>query len=1223
MGGVPVNDSFRCVSARRGTPAGKLARLRHGARPLLLSIALIPPLLFSCASAWAQKDTGAIAGTVKDPSGAVVAGAKVRVTDVDRGTEIDAVTNQVGEYTISPLKVGRYKVAVEKTGFKTAIAGPVVVEVQERPSVNVTLEVGHADETVTVTTQSPLLETETSDLGQVVSGDRAVTLPLNGRNYAQLALLGAGVVPSEPGSRVETSYGFSSNGARALQNNYLLDGVDNNSNLGDVLTGQAYVIQPSVDAIEEFKVQTNAYSAEFGRGNGAILNAIIKSGTNSFHGDVYEFFRNDALDGRNAFDSSRQPYHQNQFGATLGGPMLKDRTFFFVDYEGFRVIQALPQLSLVPTPAEIGGDFSSFLTTTPAMAVDVNGNPTNQVARDCSGHPTVVGEIFNSRLAQVSSLNPSGFCGVPIGVDGAGNPTNMFPAGSIDSLAARLSALFPTPNADINGNNFIADPKRTYSRNNFDIRVDHKFSDKDSIFGRFSYEDQPSFTPSPFQNALDGGAFQDGTQDDSFRSVAISESHVFSSNLVNEFRLGYNRINSHRLQLNANTNVAQQLDFPGVPFGQDLGGLPQISINDGTATIGSSGFLPAIEKQNSYVVTDNLTWIHGRHSAKFGTEIRKEQFTLFEPSAPRGTMNFASDFTDNPAAPTTGGEAFATFLLGIPDGGTITNTHNVDYHRQIYSFYAQDDFRMTQRLTLNLGLRYELFTTIKAAGKEQANFDFATDSLVVPSGQDAQLTPFLAANIPIVRNGSKGLISPDLNNFAPRVGLAFQVTNKLVLRTGYGIFYGGQENGPYSNPSPGFNPPFFVTQSFSPPCFLSSANPNSGQVDCSISASNSTLPLNVLSQGFPATSLTDPNTPILFSVSPKVRTPYTQQWHLGFQYQLPSQTVLEFSYAGSHGSNLYNFYNGNQAVPDATFCTTPPNTPGNCPTAPRRPAKMCDNSVFPPNCNGVFDTAISELRTDGFSNYNSLQVRLEKTFSQGLQFEASYTYAHALDDASSAALGSLNNGDFRDQRFPFLEYGNSDFDVRHRFVISYIYQLPFGNGKRFGGDATGWKNQIIGNWQIAGITTASTGNWFTITDAATNVSSSDGGGGVGFFEVRPNVVGNPNAKPCVAGTVFNTCAFVDNTIPFTFGNAGRNIVRGPGFQNWDFSVFKLFPVREQMRVEFRAEFFNIWNHVNPLFEPQGQISEEPQPLEFGTPQFGFAQGARDPRLIQFALKFYF
>ena len=1211
-----MSDFSRTLSVRRDDLKKGLARHPRDARPLWLFLSIVLALLFSCASAWAQKDTGAISGTVKDPSGRVVVGAKVRITDVDRGSEVNTVTNGEGEYTASPLRVGRYKVSVEKTGFKTALAGPVVVEVQEHPTVDVTLQLGDVAETVSVVAQTPLLETETSDLGQVVSGERAVTLPLNGRNYAQLALLGAGVVPSEPGSRVETSYGFSSNGARALQNNYLLDGVDNNSNLGDVLTGQAYVIQPSVDAIEEFKVQTNAYSAEFGRGNGAILNAVIKSGTNSFHGDVYEFFRNNALDGRNAFDTSSQPYHQNQFGATFGGPIIKDRTFFFVDYEGLRITQALPQLSFIPTQDEIGGDFSSFLTNTPVMSVDTSGMLTNKPAMDCNNHPTFVGEIFNTRLTQTSALNPSGFCGMPIGVDGAGNPTNIFPSSSIDPLAARLSALFPQPNTNVNGANFISDPRRTASRNNFDVRIDHKFSDHDSIFGRFSYEDQPSFTPSPFQNALDGGAFSDGIEDDSFRSVALSETHIFTSNLVNEFRLGYNRINSHRFQLNANENVSQELNFPGVPFGPDLGGLPQISINDGTVGIGSSGFLPAIEKQNSYVLTDNLTWIHGRHALKVGTEIRNEQFTLFEPSAPRGTLNFASDFTDNPSAPQTGGEAFATFLLGITDGATITNTHNVDYHRQIYAVYAQDDFRITQRLTLNLGLRYELFTTIKASGNEQATFDFSDDSLLVPKGQNAQLTPFLAANIPIVRTGSPGLISPDLNNFAPRLGVAYQISDKLVLRAGYGIFYGGQENGPYSNPSPGFNPPFFVTQSFNQPCFLSSANPS--EVDCSISG------LSFLQQGFPATSLTDPNTPILFSVSPKVRTPYTQQWHLGFQYELPGQTVVEISYAGSRGSNLYNFYNGNQAVPNATFCTTPPNMgAGDCPTDARRPVQMCDDSVFPPSCNDVFDTGIDLLRTDGFSRYNSLQARFEKKFSHGLQFEASYTYAHALDDASSAALGSLNNGDFRDQRDPALEYGNSDFDVRHRFVISYIYQLPFGNGKKFGGDATGLMNQIIGNWQIAGITSASTGNWFTVTDAVTNLSSSDGGGGVGFFEVRPNVVGNPNGTPCVPGTVFNTCAFADNMIPFTFGNAGRNIVRGPGFQNWDLSIFKLFPVREQIRVEFRAEFFNIWNHVNPVFEPAGEISEEPQPVEFGTPQFGFAQGARDPRFIQFALKFYF
>lgn len=1182
-------------------------------------IVVIPVLLLCCIPLWAQKDTGAIAGTVRDSSGAVVVGAQMAVRDMDRGTVFNTKSNQLGEYVASPLKIGRYQVTAEKPGFKKAVAGPIVVNVDSKPAVDITLTVGSIHEVVTVTTQAPLLETETSDLGQLVNSRQAETLPLNGRNYAQLALLGAGIAPAEPGSRVEASYGFSSNGSRALQNNFLLDGIDNNSNLGDVLTGQAYVIQPSVDALEEFKVQTNAYSAEFGRGNGAVLNAVIKSGTNSFHGGAYEFFRNDRLDAKNAFDFfGRQLYQQNQFGATFGGPIIKDRTFFFVDYEGFRVNQALPQLSFVPTPAEIGGDFSSFLTTTVAPQVDANGNVLNgTIAYDCFGHPTYFGEIFNTRQTQMSGLNASGFCGVPIGRDASGNPTNIFPKGSIDALAARISALFPAPNVNINGSNFLAEPKRTYSRNNADIRIDHKISDKDNLFGTFSYEDQPSFTPSPFQNALDGGAFSDGYEEDSFRSVAISETHIFSPNMINEFRLGYNRINTHRFQLNSNTNVSGELGFPGVPFGPDLGGLPQISIADGTATIGSAGFLPAIEKQNTYVLSDNLTWSHGRHSAKFGVEIRRQEFTLFEPAAARGTMSFASDFTDNPASPTTGGEAYATFLLGIPDFGQITSLHTVDYHRPVYGFYAEDDIRATQRLTLNLGLRYDLFTTVKARGNQQANFDFANNSLIVPAGQNANLTQFLAPIIPIVRNGSSGLISTDLNNFGPRLGMAYQISNNLVMRAGYGIFYGGDENGPFSNPSPGFNPPFFVTQTYNPPCFLSSANKNLGANDCSISG------LNVLSQGFPANALTDPNTPSLFAVSPNLRTPYTQQWHFGFEYELPAQAMLEISYAGSHGKDLYNYYNGNQAAVDPAFCTTPPNTPGNCPTAPRRPAKICDNSVFPPNCNPVFDTSINQLRSDGYSNYNSLQVSIEKRFTHGLQFQASYTYSHALDDASSANLGSLNNGDFRNQAQPYLEYGNSDFDVRHRFVISYIYQLPFGNGQRFAGGASGALNQIIGNWQVAGIVTAQTGNWFTITDSLTNVSTSDGGGGVGNYEVRPNVVGNPNGKHCLPGTFFNTCAFVDNTIPFTFGNAGRNIVLGPGSQDWDFSIFKLFPISEAKRLEFRTEFFNIFNHVNPLVEPSGLISEEPVPLEFGTPQFGFTQGARDPRFIQFALKFYF
>jgi carboxypeptidase family protein/TonB-dependent receptor-like protein len=1183
-------------------------------------------LLVFASLCWAQKDTGNIVGTVRDSSGAVVPRASVTITDVDRGTASSTVTNTTGEYVSGPLKIGRYRIKVEKEGFKTVSVGPIELNVQERPSVNITLQVGQVQQEVTVTSQGPQLETETSDLGQVVTSHRIETLPLNGRNYAQLAQLGAGVVPAEPGSREEKSFGFSSNGARALQNNFLLDGVDNNSNLGDLLNESTYVIQPSVDAIGEFKVQTNAYSAEFGRGNGAIMNAVIKSGTNQFHGDVYEFVRNEKFDATNAFDQfGKQPYKQNQFGATLGGPIIKNRTFFFADYEGLRVRQATPILNVIPTPQMIAGNFTDNLTNLAAMAVDPNtGQPTSQPALDCNGNPTYFGEIFNTRLTQASNLNPDGFCGVPIA---SGGQLNVFPNGLTDPLAARLSKFYPAPNTNLSGSNFLVDPARRETRNNFDIRVDHKISSKDDAFARFSYEDQPSVIPAPFNNLLDGGGFFDGIEDNSYRSLALSETHTFSPTLVNEFRAGYNRINAHRFQLNFDKNIAGDpsygINYPGIPFNSINGGLPEIDFGDGTVTIGSSTFLPSVEVQNSYVFTDNLTWVHGRHSLKVGTEIRREQFTIFQPAASRGNLGFGSDFTDNPAAPSTGGSAFASFLLGIPDFGEITSMHNVDYHRPIYSFYAQDDFRVTPRLTLNLGLRYELFTTIKEGHDQQATFDFASQGLLVPKGQTMELTPTLAASIPIIRTGSRGLIDPDLNNFAPRVGLAYQITDKLVLRTGYGIFYGGQENGPYSNPSPGFNPPFFSIQSFNVNCGLASANPAPGQTDCSIPD------FNVLSQGFPANSLSDPNTPLLFSVDPNLRTPYNQQWHFGLQYQLPAQTLLDVSYAGSRGTKLFAFYNGNQAVP------TPDQTAD---LLPRRPVHTCNTSLLP-NCDpSVFDTTINTFRSNAFSNYSSLQTRLQKRLTRGLQFEASYTYSHALDDASSANLGSFATGDFRDQRFPQNEYGNADFDIRHRFVLSYMYELPFGKGKTFVGNASGLLNQIIGGWEVAGITSASTGNYFTPTDIATNLSNSDGGGDVAS-SARPNRIGDPNAKSCIPGTLFNTCAFATNTVLGTFGNAGRNIIRGPGFQNWDLSLFKTFPLNERERFEFRAEFFNVWNHLNPELFPSKFLFDNPStdhgldlpPGVSGCPvdnrnsncSWGFPQSARDPRFVQLALKFYF
>ena len=1171
-------------------------------------------VILSAGMAWAQKDMGSIVGTVRDPSGAVVVGAKLTIADADRGTTLETTTNISGEYSANPLRVGRYYVSVEKSGFPKQVVGPIEVNVQARPEVNFVLRVGQITETITVTSEGPQLETETSELGQVVSGKQATTLPLNGRNFAQLAQLAAGVAPAEPGSRTETSFGFSSNGARALQNNYLLDGIDNNANLGDVLNGSAYVIQPSVDAIGEFKVQTNSYSAEFGRGNGAIMNAVIKSGTNAFHGNAYEFFRNDKLDGRNAFDFfGRQPYQQNQFGATLGGPIIKSRTFFFVDYEGLRIRQALPQLLLIPTPDQLGGDFSSFLD----LSTPILDPQTGSTVLDCSGNPTYQGEIFDPHLTQTVAASgnyPNGMCGVPVGVTAGGLPTNIIPAGSIDPVAAQLAALYPAPvpGFDIGGNNYLVDPKKSLEQNNFDVRVDHRFSSRDDFFARFSYEDQPIHTPGPFTNYLDGGGFTAGNQDNSYRSVAISEVHTFSARVINEFRLGYNRINSHRLQPFSNTDVSGQLGLKGVPFSPGFGGLPSMCFVN-YSCIGASDFLPSIEKQNSYVLNENLIWAHGRHSMKFGTELRFEQFTMGQISAPRGDLSFGQDFTANPALPvngdgsTSGGEDIASFLLGVPDGANIVNKHIPDYHRKIFAFFGQDDFRVSDRLTLNLGLRYELFRPVTDGKNQMASFDFGSDTLIVPKGQTAELTPTISSFLPIMRNGSPSLVNPDYRTFAPRIGFAYKLKEPLVLRAGYGIFYGGQESGPFSFPSPGFNPPYFLSQSFSSPCGSPvPANANSADPgNCAIGLKendSSQMVANFWAQGFPANSLSDPNNPLLYSIDRNIRTPMMQQWHLGLEYQLPSQTVLGVSYAGSHGTHLYGFYNGNQAVP-----STDPNEP----LAPRRP--------FP-----SVDGTIDAFRANTNSNYNSLQASLEKRLTHGLMFQAAYTYAHAQDEASSASLGSLGNGDFRDQRFPGLEYGNSDFDVRHRFTISYSYDLPFGHGKLFGGNASGVVNQIIGNWQIAGITSASTGNYFTVTDPFVNSANNDCGGTVSYNCSRPNVVDDPNGKPCIAGTFFNTCAFESNLVQGTYGNEPRNSVRGPGYQSWDITVGKLFPIKEQMRIEFRADFFNVWNHMNPLWGPIGAAGQvEPVAIEVGTPQEGQYQAARDPRFIQFALKFYF
>lgn len=1175
-----TDDFTSCSRVRNRTNIPATAQLEGGLlRHTTLRTAIL--LISAAGLLLAQRDMGTISGIVRDSSGAPIPNAQVTVAEIDKGTEVKTQTNSDGQYVATPLAVGRYQVSVQQQGFKTVVVGPIVLQVQQRAAADVVLTVGQLNQKVEVSAAAVALQTESASLGQVINSQEMVNLPLNGRNFAQLALLSAGVEPSEPGSRNQTTYGFAANGGRSLQNNFILDGIDNNSDLPDLFNSTSYAIQPSVEALQEFKVQTNAYSAEFGRGNGAVINATIKSGTNQLHGDTYEFIRNNDFDARNFFESSIPHYSQNQFGSTLGGPVViphvyngRDHTFFFVDYEGLWISQGQDYSATVPTLAERGGNFQSLVNYT---------EPTGVL--DCNGAPTYQGEIFNSRLTQRSASSPTGLCGVPFAYNAAGLPTNQISATQMDPLAARLVGLYPLPNASNPAFNYFVTPNLQEHQNNFDIRLDQHFNDKDSAFFRFSYENQPSLIPPLYPGYGDGGGFFSGDQVNAYKSVVLSETHTFTPNLVNEARVGYDRINSHRLNPNSNIDVSSALGFPGVPYGPSLGGLPFMTFSD-VSQLGSAAYLPSIEKQNVYNYLDTVSWLRGKHALRFGAEIREEEVTFFQPPFPRGTLDFSPQFTDNPADPGTGGSGLASFMLGVSDAASITNAQNVDMLRHVPGVYIQDDFRVSSKFTLNLGVRWEYYSPPVERFNAQGNFNLATQTMIVPRGITTQLSPALSALIPLSATGSRGLVNPDYHDWAPRFGFAYKLTDRLVLRGGYGIFYGGEENGPYSLPL-GYNPPFLNYQVYSTQCGAASANPTLGAQDCALPG------LSVLANGFPMNALANPNTPSLTVYNQNLPTPYMQDWNMATQYQLPSHTLLTVAYAASKGTHLFTFPNMNQAAPTAN-----PSIPYDV----RRPY---------PN----FDTGIYELESAVNSNYNALQVTAERQVGTGLVFLATYTWSHAIcEGEASAGLGGNNNSSYRYSQDLDWEYGNCDFNVPQRLVLSYTYQLPFGRGRQWGSSMGRVTDAFFGQWQVNGITTFSEGQNFTVTDSNGNFANSDG-------SQRPDTIENPNSKPCVLGTLFNTCAFTDPPLG-SFGNTGMNTVRGPGFQNWDFSLFKSFAFSERTRLQFRAEFFNIFNHTNPLLVaagPQASIFT----TAYGQPQFGYPAAAMPPRQIQFALKLYY
>ena len=1121
----------------------------------------------------AQRDAASLEGRVVDPSGSVVAGASVAAINTATNFTYHTQSDASGEWSISPVRIGTYRITIAAPGFKQTVAGPITLDVQQRQRVDETLQLGEISQQVVVHDAPPLLQTDSSETGQVIDSHAMVGFPLNGRNPVQLAQLTVGVTTSEPGARDSTGYGFSASGSRSLDNSFLLDGIDNNSNLPDLLNEANYVVMPPPDALQEFKIETGNYDAEFGRSTGAIVNATTKGGSNQLHGSLYEFFRNQNMDAMNYFDRTRQLYHQNQFGATIGGKIIRDKLLFFVDYEGLRMAQAQTTTSLIPTLAQQAGDFSGQLDLSAPTGVN-----------DCNGIPTYQGEIFNTRQTQASPSHPGGFCGVPFGYVN-GQPSNVIPNSQMDPLGVILMKLYPAPNATGVGYNYLSDPLTTQTTNQGDVRIDQVISPHDTAFYRFSMSNSPETIGSPLPGYADGGGFFDGVQQITAYSIAASEAHVFSPHAVNEFRFGYNHLSTSRYQENYNQNIAAAVGFPGVPYqaGTNNGGLPQMSFSD-ASNLGSPLFLPAVEGQTTLQFSDTFTLIRGNQTLKLGGEIRPERFAIYEPAYPRGNLYFSHQYTDNAADPGSGGSSLADLLTGQVSGGNINNLNSIDYYRHTYALFAQDDWRVAPKLTLNLGLRYEFFSPVYANHNAQANFNPYTGVLDIPKDSNVTLTPILASVLPVNHNASNALIDADYRDLSPRVGLAYSATKRLAVQSAFGVFFNGDEAGPYSNPSPGFNPPYFISQTFSAPCSLPSYS----------AAENCAVPgISTLANGFPSTALNDPNTPTLFSIDPHLRIPYVMQWHLTTQYQLTSTMTFEVAYVGSKSNHSYIYLNGNQAQPTAD---------PSAPTAPRRP--------FP-----YIDASTGYLKSAGFSNYNGLQTSLTQRLNRGMQFIVNYTYSKALGNASNADLGSQNNDGFRNSLYPNQEYGPLDFDVRNRFVASYLYDLPFGTGHRL---STGNRivDHLIANWNWSGIVTLSSGTWFTVTDGNGSFGNSDG-------QQRPDFVPGVKAtsKPCIPGTFFNTCAFTNPPLG-SMGDVSMNSLEGPGEKNVDFALLKTVPFGVARRLELRLEAFNAFNHPNFQFAapgPQNSINS----TTMGTPTFGYLTGALPPRLVQLAAKFYY
>ncbi|MFQ5931048.1 MAG: TonB-dependent receptor domain-containing protein [Nitrospiraceae bacterium] len=1046
-----------------------------------MCLVLCPPVVL------AQTETAGVNGFVEDPTGAFIPGADVTAVNVATNATYRALTNESGYYVITPLPIGTYRITVEMPGFKVGVAENITLQVQQRAKIDFTLEIGEVTEQVTVESSTPLLETEDTSMGQVVNNRAIIELPLNGRNYLQLGTLAAGMMPVKKGMFNDHDSAFLANGLRYTMNNYLLDGVDNNSQITNLQSGGAEIIRPSVDAIQEFKIQTSNFSAEFGRSAGAVVNVAIKGGNNEFHGSLFEFHRNSALDAKNFFDSPDDPippFKQNQFGATAGGPIIKDKTFFFSSYEAFIARKGLTKISTVPTASMRAGNFG-------------NRN------------------IFNPNSVRENAAG-SGFVRDPY-------PDNVIPESHFDPVAQRVIALYPAPNLPGATSNFLFNPTLEEDRHQFDNRIDHRFSEKDQIFGRYSYRNRELIAPGtlPFPAI---GSTSDRLSDQQFLShqLAVNYTHTFSPTVISEVRYGFNKVEANLRPFDT-TRRSEELGIKGVSTKEPVTGLSDFR-PAGFAALGDSQFLPNFQGSQTHQFLAALSIIKGNHTVKLGGDIRYPESFFNTYQRERGLFQFNGVYTQNPQSRGGTGSSMADFLLGLANNGILSTEITGTLLHRAFQFYVLDDWKVTPKLTLNVGLRYELVSPFMEKDDRQANF------ILEPS--DSAFGTLLPAGTRGDGWEGRGRFKVDKNNVAPRLGLAYEITDKTVLRSAFGIFYTHNELwGVVNRMVSAF--PFHVNVAFP----TDQINPNL-----------------VVRDGYPADALSldsPPRNPRRVSFVQDFPAGYTQQWNLNIQRQLPHDILLEVGYIGNSSVKLASPRNSNQAVPG----------PG--PPAPRRRL---------PN-----QGHIQTYEVMGRSHYNSLQVSLEKRYSGGLQFLTSYTWGHAIEVVPQQTSGFLprlqNNLDLSD------ESARSANDVRHRFTYAFTWDLPFGANRKWASQGIG--ASLLGGWQLTGVTIMRTGLPFTVGLGFDNANV-----GNAPHNARPNRIASgelPSSERSV-DRWFDMTAF-EAPPAFVFGSSGRNILDGPGSVNFDLGVTRTFDFTEQMKLQFRAEFFNAFN--TPQFDHPG------------------------------------